>query len=311
MKKKILALIIAVFLITPCFMINAEAIITERADNSTVCGISLSDDYKTLYYNGSQYKRIDASMTEWDQGDTFYDIYYNSDEIKYVDFFIGTNNAIIWASITLNDGSCISSTYINTEGYLAEHNSLTNNASEYTVEFMYPADSQVKLTSNQILGEQTTLLGEDLEFYEEFYVNAYSTDSSFYIKKGVMLVIDDTYYYVDYGENNLTSFYRSDPQPQSSLYAYKITDTEAIALLEKAYSLYNSDAIGFLTGDFSENIGVIFLFLTFGLIPLVALVLFLILDLRAKLSAYKKMFRIIWIISAAEIVAFVITVILL
>ncbi len=311
MKKKILAFIIAVFLITPCLKFNAAATITERDDNSTACGISLSEDYKTLYYNGKEYKRFDASMTEWSYENEFYGIKYDSDEIKSVDFQISVNTVIITAEITLSDGSNISATYINADEYLTEHNVLTIYPSTYTVEFGYPNDNQIQLNSNQILGEKITFSGYDLSFYECFDVNAYATNNNFYIKKGIILLNDDTYYYVDYGANDVTDPYDFYPESHEFLCANKITDAEAIAVLEEAYSLYNSDAIGILMGDFSGKIGAVLFSLVFGLIPFAALIVFLILSLRAKLSTYKKMFRTIWILSLAEVVAFVITVIVL
>ncbi len=313
MKKKIIALILVVFMIAPCFILNASAIITERDDNRTFCGISISDDFKTLYYyNGTKYHRFDASMTQWDYdfGEEYEKIKYNSDEIKFVDFVKNENNVIITADITLNDGSTISASYIE-DIYLDEHNSLVENTTTYTVDFVYPKESQVELSSSQIFGEKTILLYNDLQTYMHFDVNAYATNDVFNIRKGFIASDNGAYYYVDYTENDMTdsdAFYYGE---LDSVNAYKITNTEAITALDEAYKNYNSDAIGLLTGDVTEGIGAVLLIMVFGLIPLAAFIVFLILSIRAKTPAYKKMFRAIWIISAVEIAIFVITMILL
>ncbi len=310
MKKKILALIITILLLIPCFTLNASAIISEKIDGNTYCGISLSEDYKTLYYKEESYTRFNPSWTQWNNATYFNDIKYYSNEIKSVNFDLGANDVIIRATIKLNDGSSISATYIKEDYYLAEHNSLLNFASEYTITFGYPADTTVSLTSKQILGEKVTLLNHEYSFCDSFDVTAQNKDDSYYIDKGELLAINDSFYYVNYQENNMATipYYIEN---QDSVMAYKITDAEAISLLENAYNQYNSDAIGFLTGDFTSNIGLVLLFLAFGIMPLAVFIVFLILSLRAKTPAYRKMFRIIYIISATELVVFAITTILL
>lgn len=311
MKKKIFALVITIFLIIPCFMINASAIIKERDDNSKTYGIVLSDDYKTLYYKGVNYERIDASMTMWNYSTSFLDVKYDSDKVKSVDFELSEKDVIISANILLYDGSIISSTYIKADKHLDEHNMLSKYASKYTVDFGFPYDNQVELNSNQISKEKSLLSQYDLDFYEYFDVNVYSSDNTFYINLGCLLVIDDAYYYVDYVENGIIDFFDLYGQVNGSVQAYKIIDPIVIEKLDEAYDEYNSDTIGFITGEISEIIGVVLIILVFGLLPLAVLVVFLILFLKAKSSNYKKIFRTIWIISAAEITLFLMSVVIL
>lgn len=302
MKKKILSLIIAVLLLIPCFAFSASA--------DTYCDISLGQDYQYLVRNGVRYTRFDSSMTEWESANSFDGVTYDIEDVKYVDYDLSVNDVIITATIYLNDGSSISASYIN-ENYSAEHSTLSKYAYEYTVDFYYPDDNQVKVASNKIFGEKTTLTGLSTLIYDSFDVNAYCVDGSFYVQKGTLLLINDEYYYIDYYELGVKDPYAFYHENQSSLPAYKITDTEFLAELDASYSEYNSDFVGLLGSDFTEGIAIVLLSLAFAVLPLAALIVFLILSIRAKAPAYKKLFRTIWIISASEIILFAVTVTLL
>lgn len=165
--------------------------------------------------------------------------------------------------------------------------------------------------SDKIFGEKATLTGLSTLIYDSFDVNAYCVDGSFYVQKGTLLLINDEYYYIDYYELGVKDPYAFYPENQSSLSAYKITDAEIVAELDEAYSEYNSDFVGLLGSDFTESIGIVLLVLAFAVLPLVALVVFLILSIRAKAPAYKKLFTTISVTAAAELVVFAVVVILL
>ena len=126
-----------------------------------------------------------------------------------------------------------------------------------------------------------------------------------------MLLINDEYYYIDFYELDVKDPYSFYPENQTNLPAYKITDAEVLKELDEAYGEYNSDFVGLLDSDFSDNFAIVLLCITFAVIPLAALIVFLILSIRAKAPSYKKLFRAIWITSAAELVVFAVTVILI
>lgn len=301
MKKKILSLIIVVLLLIPCLTLTVSA---------DTCDISLGSDYQHLVHNGTNYIRFDSSMTEWDYARSFDGVTYDIDEVKYVDYDLSVNDVIITATIYLNDGSSLSASYIN-ENYSYEHVSLSMYPYEYTVDFYYPDDNQVKIASKNIFAEKTTLEGLADGIYDSFDVNAYCADGSFYIKKGTLYTAYDEYYYIDFYELGVKDPYSFSPEAQSSIEAYKITDAEVIAELDAAHSEYDSDFIGILDSDFTDSIAIVILTIAFAIIPLAALIAFLILSIRAKTPSYKKMFRAICITAAAELVAFTVTVLLL
>ncbi|MBQ8740513.1 MAG: hypothetical protein IJY79_03060 [Clostridia bacterium] len=84
-----------------------------------------------------------------------------------------------------------------------------------------------------------------------------------------------------------------------------------IAELDAAYGEYNSDFVGLLGSDFTESIGMVLLVIAFAVLPLAVLVVFLILSIRAKAPAYKKLFTTIYITAAAELIIFAVVIILL
>ena len=190
--KKVLSLIIAILLIVPCFMLNTSA--------AEICDIALGADYSYLVHNGEKYKRFDATLTEWTVDGSYKGVTYDIDTLKYVDYDLSTNDIIITANIYLTDGSNIQSTYIN-ENYYVEHNNLLMYYnSNYTVDFEHFEGDKIEAECQKFSGEKTTLTNKTNLIYGVFDVNAYSLDGSFYVKKGVLLHIDEDYYFVDYTE---------------------------------------------------------------------------------------------------------------
>ncbi len=302
MKNKILSIIFAVLLIIPCFVLNASA--------ATYCDISLGQDYQYLVHNGVNYTRFDSSMTEWEYDGAFDNVTYDIAEVKYVNYELSVNDIIITATIYLNDGSTISASYIN-ENYSAEHETISKYANTYTVDFYFPDENQVDISSKDIFAEKTTLPYLSLQNYLRFDVNAYCMDDSIYVKKGVLISLNDEYYYIDFYELGINDPYTFNPENQPNLPAYKITNSNILTQLDNAKNEYNSDFIGFLGSDFTESIGIVLLFIAFGVFPLAALIVFLILSSRAKSPTYKKIFMAISITAAAELFVFAVTVVLL
>ncbi len=304
MKKKTLSLIIAVLLLIPCFVLTVSA---------DTCDISLWTDYKTLTHNGAHYYRIDGSVTEWSYSYSYDGVTYDMDEVKYVDYEISENDVIIDTYIYLTDGSSINASFIN-ENYFDEYNNLLTFPDVYTVDFSgfeYRAASKVEITSNIILDEAITMTGEQLLRGEDFLVKAYSYDDSFFIKKGHVILLDDTYYYLDkYIENdNLFDFFANSKEDIS---VYKITHPDTISKLDTAYNEeFGIDSTDFLSGDFSASIGIVMIFITAGVIPIALLIIFIMLSSRAKTPIYKKLFKVIWITAACELVLFAVTVVLI
>ena len=221
MKKKILSLIIAVLLLAPCFASGVLA-----ASAAVVDVISISDDYKTIVYNGDNYIRFDSSNVEYTYDRGFTGTVYGNPEIRTVICDASINDTIISADIYFNDGSNLNAYFIN-ENYYSEYQRLAYNASEYTVDLYYPTDNKVKMTATSFSDTITTLAGEELWTIDDYFeVNAYSSDGSFYIQNGSLLLINDEYYYIDYNLNAIEKADEFYPEDYERLAAYKITDTK-------------------------------------------------------------------------------------
>ncbi len=303
MKKKISSLIIAVLLIIPCICISVSAATPE---------IEILNNAQKLEYQGNSFVRFDASLVDFDVEDYINDVNYNIGGIKSADYELSRNNAIIRASFTYDDGSILTATFINENFYYSEYQRLTQNPDEYTVEFYYPNYNTVTADADAFYGEVTNLYGDDLWDSSRMDVTANMTDNTFYINKGCLFITDDAYYYFDYARAGFTDPYGFDPDAvEGWIEAYKITDPELCTQLDEAYSKYNDDFIGLLDGDFSESIGIVFLCIAFAVIPLAALIVFLILALRAKTPRYKKLLGAICITAVAELLVFIIAVLLL
>lgn len=306
MQKKILSLIIATLLLLPCFAINASAMATKK--------IAILNNGQNLEYQGNNFVRFDASMVEFEVEDSIEDVDYNiiGADIKSADYDLSPNNAIIRAYFTYNDGSMLTATFINDNFYYSEYQRLMQNPDEFTVEFYYPDDNTVTADADAFYGEPTNLYGEDLWYSDRMDVTVKMEDNSFYINKGCLFITDDNYYYLDYAKSGITDPYGFDPyEIVGWIEVYKITDAEVLTELDEACSEYNDDLIGLLDSDITDNIAAVILTIAFAVIPLAALVVFLILAIRAKTPSYKKLFRAICITTAAELVVFAVTVVLL
>ena len=145
-----------------------------------------------------------------------------------------------------------------------------------------------------------------MEWCDYFPVVVASSDGNLTAYKGALITIDDDCYYVDFEEAHIESWYDFNPYDYAELPAYEISDTELIASIQEGEDAYYSDDFGFLLDDsFTEAVSAVFLIFVFAIIPFAIFVVFLILAIRSK-TVYKKMFRLIYILSAAELAVFAI-----
>lgn len=315
MKKRIFSLIIAIILVVPCFTSNVLAaslpieefsVPFEAQDNDII----ISSDHQSLVYKDITYVRFDASVTEWDIANTTTDnncAYLSG--VDYIDYDISEKDSIITANIYHSDDSYLRCSFIK-ETLLSEHNNMSASASKYVVNFDYPDYVKIPLTAAALSSEATSINNTAFYSLDEHSVNVYSQDESFYVQKGALVIFENEYYYVDYHQNRITKAnkYYKDLQ---SVIGYKVTDTELIAKFDEQTG-NNNDIIDLIfSGELFNVFGTLLLCIIFGLIPLAALVLFLILSIRAKTPIYKRLFLAIYITSAAELLLFTLSVILL
>lgn len=306
MKKRILSLAIATILIFSCLGLSVSATDTD---------IYFSDDFLTLYYNGVEYYRFDASFISYDYSEE-YDLY----DIKLpknptadsVNLSFNSAKNIIDASLYFTDNSRLNAYYIE-NSYLDECQSFRVDTDNLIIDFMYPEGNTVTVSKDMLYGERATIEYSDDMYYTTFEVVSKNSDGSFYFNVGSLIVVDDTeYYYVDYKEADLKEAYVY-LEDHEYLSAAKVTNEELCNQIDAAMASYNNDTI-FFNDIFNDQVTEIYWFviliLLFVLIPLTSLVLCLVLSLRAKTAAYKKIFTTIYIISAAELVIFAVVTLL-
>ncbi len=148
-----------------------------------------------------------------------------------------------------------------------------------------------------------------------YYANTYhvyrvSENSEFYAIQGALFLDSNTnkLYYIDCEENNVSDlidiFYSEEKE---TFIVHEITNSELIKCIQDAETAYYNEAgIFTLNDDVARVVSIIFLTIIFGVLPLAAIIISLILTLKRK-GAYQKLLFAITFISALEIAIFIIS----
>lgn len=213
---------------------------------------------------------------------------------------------IICAETYYNDGTRLTSYYIN-EKYFSYYEAFLNDAYDtYTAEFTWPQDNTVKFNKSVVSDKIEYLYKTHFDNATSIVDVSYRTDDDvLVVQKGALVILEDKCYFVKYDNYTITSLnallqkvdaatsYSSALAP-----AYEITDQATLQAFKNAESRYFNEDFGFLYNQkFTDTLSAIFLVFLFGVIPLAVFVVFLILAIRSK-TIYKKMFTAIYISSA-------------
>lgn len=299
--KKIIALLLSVLLLFCCLSFSVSA------DNST---ITISDDYSDIYLYGKRYTRFNASFMQYELIDEITDeiTLSTTQEILISDTYlaIDMNKAILHAEFSHYDGSTLTADYLS-EDYIEIYNDImTSDKGTYVIDFMFPEGNTVKTEKTKLMGEYTTVFTNSVYIKDWHDVTSTSPDGVIEVIKGALVIGSDAYYYVDFEEANISNPLKFSPEEYDFFAAYKITDAMLLEEIEDAEDEYYDDDIGFLLDDdFTESVSTVFIILVFAVLPFISLIVFFILSLRSQ-KTYKKIFSIIWISSAAELIIFTI-----
>lgn len=299
MKKKIISFISAAMLLIPCLCINVFA---QNND------ITILNGGQNLQYKGNTYMRFDASAVYFESEEYFENIKYDTIEIKSADYNISKNEVMITAYFNYRDGSTLTASFIDQNHY-DEYLSLTENANNYEIEFFYPNHTTINTTRTALCGQKVILTQQDLMLCDNFSVDAQSINQIYSITLGSLLIVNDDYYYVNFKETDITDPHEFYPNEMLSLNAYKIIDTKLCDQIKSAYA--NGGNIDLFGSNFFGGLSTAFVIIIFLIIPLAVLILFIIFYNRAKTNTYKKIFLSICIAAAIELLAFVVTIVLL
>lgn len=298
--KKLISVIITAMLLFSCLGL------TVFAESSSA---TISDDYQKLTLDGNTYSRFNTSMMDVDyfSVDTPVSLTATQQEvIEEVILKVNEDSNFVYADIHFKDGAVLSVEFLR-DDYLEIYNEIsTNQSSEYIIDFQYPDGNTVTTEKSILYGSSVVLSSDELEWCDYFPVTAKSSDGKLTAHKGSLITIDENYYYVDYEEIDVDNWYDFDPYSYTELPAYEVTNADLVASIQEAEDAYYSDDFGFLLDDsFTEAVSAVFLIFVFAIIPFAIFVVFLILAIRSK-TVYKKMFRLIYILSAAELAVFAI-----
>lgn len=312
--KKFICIITAVLLLFSSFSFSVFAE-SEK--------VTFSDDFKTAYYNGYEYSRFDTRFIsfeyyndgEYDTVETTipYDLTKNQkDKVKEVSIDTDKNKIIFVIYVTYKDGSSLSVEFLRND-YIKVYNEMINtDSAEYVIDFIDPEDNIVTATKDALLGETYIFSADDLENYNyNFEVLSVCDDGKLKIIKGYLYVIDDEYYYVDYAELGIEDISDTyDMELVDIKTAHKITDEALIKKLDEAYDKYFADTPFDIYDDLGDDFSSGFVVFLFGIVPLVVFIAAIVLALRTT-AFYKKLFRILYIISGTELVVFTVIVVLI
>lgn len=346
--KKILSIIFAFILIFSCFAVSVFAedmvssnseIVYENIGDSEEFPLykkqpvmSFAEDYSKLYVDGEPFSRFDASLVWVDFGYTVLTTNQRDESHKssaYLDLtdeqeksfrriYIEANYETTMYRIEFyyGDGSSLTVYYIKDTLFEDYEKIVNDNADKYLIDFQWPDGNIVSATKSELMGELVTLSEEEivLSTYEFFYVDATNEDSSITAYVGVLCLIDDAYYYIDCKENNIEDtyfLYGETPNTGSFIKMHKITDEALNEQFANALDSYYGDDYGiFFDDDATEKIAAVFFIITFGILPLVVFVIFLIKAIRGK-GIYKKLYITVSALSMAEVIVFTILAIII
>lgn len=300
--KKCISVLIILLLLSSCLSFTVSA-----ADAS----FTVSEDYKTMYLDGSTYSRADISVLSVDFteiiGKNLALTETQKEEIKEVSFLTSETRSVILADFYFKDGSQLSVGFLRDDCREVYESLMSDADAGCVIDFGWPEGNQVATRLAQLRGETVTLNDtEFLEWCEYFSVTAQSSDRELSATKGSLLSYESQYYYVDFQENGISVSNYFFPGDYTHLKVHEITNEEVLESIMEAEEAYYSDSFGFFFDDaFTKGLSAVFLVFVFAVIPAVVLVMAVIFTIRTK-GFYRRLWVGITALSAAELVIFAI-----
>lgn len=303
MMKKLFSVTAALLLLACLFSFSASAV--------TINVVSLDDTFDTLIYNGKLYRRFDDDEIDvgWVE-----DLPCQVDmtisqqlNIKRIELSQNEYGNVIFADVRYLDSTTVSVAFLRADCYSAYNDLVNGRCDTYHVDFYWPEGNTVDIAQDAVnTKNDVTLSARELEWAEHFYVSVQTPDGSLSIQTGLLITVNDEYYYADYDNNGLTWERFEDVLTDvAPLQASRITDQEAIAALDKGLGAYNRDMM-LPFGDGAEVVTLIVCVLLFAVLPLVLFVLFLVLALRSG-HPYRELCAAVCALAVAILLVFALT----
>lgn len=322
--KKYLVLFISVIIL------SLSLCIPSFAANKRV--ITLSEDYKYMYYDGSTYTRADTSMLYFEDRATY--LYDNSEEnvenIDYADFAdydsyytirltneqhkevkaveisnVSHDETLFYVLIYFCDGSELHIDFLR-EDLIDEYNKVINgNTDEYYINFLWPEGNIISINKEKLtIGKKLKINAWDYE--DDYEVYTYSSTGSFDAEIGLILKNDNSYYFYSFIDSDVKSANEFWELGDERIEVIELTDDELLNKIKIGEEKRQEDNFGYLYNDeLKEAVAKIFFALVFAVIPAVVFISSLILAVKSKKLLYKKLLFATCGISIAEIITFI------
>ena len=295
MKRRIALLLLVLSLLT-AFAVPAlayaepETVVESSEENQTA---TVSEDLQQVHFADTTYVRCNISRLEGAFSDFPDTTVLLSDTQKQTIEDVGLtvylyeeNTAgapvAIKVSIYYKDGSVLNIGCLR-EDLMQTYQTLLE-TDDCMVDFSYYLDGkQINFPLDAARGTEEILF--DIYNYRTFDVIA-KDDEPLAVQRGRLLIDNGEYYYVDYNEVGTDNFYTLE-----RFKAWHITDEALCARLDQTMDEYYNSDFGFMENEeFSDDVSGVFLIFLFVALPGACFVLFLILAIRAKTPAYRKLF---------------------
>lgn len=298
--------------------------------------ITLSEDYKEMYFNGDTYTRVDASMLTYTSSDS--DIDYNYDtyeddiytydvkngynnyasvyktkltktqykEVKTVDVIdINHDETIFLIMISFYDGSDLSIDFIREDLVEEYYRVINGETKEYYVDFRWPEGNIFTADKEKFfIGKKTSV-----DYWEntlDISVYADSTTGSFDAEIGVILKFEEKFCFYNFADSDIKSTEDFWLYDDLELDVIELTDEELLTQLKEAEQKYLDDNYGYLFNEeFTEPVAKIFFTLVFAIFPLAIAVVTFILTTKSKKGLYKKLLFTTSALSLASLATFI------
>ena len=279
-----LALILS--LSVPVLALSVPEEVEPSAPEDVQSPATLSEDMQTLNWQGTAYVRFNDTRLQGyyvDYGTTLELTEEQQKHIEKTTLTMQPSTIAIKVNLQYIDGANMTMTFIREDMY--EPYAALLNADTVLIQFSYPERTQVELKLNIDTMEQEILFEDD--YYSSNTFKAVAEDAGMSVSAGMMLALDDTYYYVDYEE--CQKIYNGDDEALR-IKAWVISDEDTCAKLDEALDAYYGGLGIFEDDNFSEAVSKVFLIATFVVLPTMVLILFVVLAIIAKTPVYKKLF---------------------
>ncbi len=325
MKKIVSILLISVILIL-CLAVSALAVPRPR--------VSFNDDFTKMYYNGKTFSRVNAKNIDYSYADLEipmddyeyndgvyteaysygYDIYEvipNKSHTNVADISVSSNKHanIFEVFVDYTDGSSFYCSFLRDDYRTEYDNMMSGKTDKYTVDFSWSESNEIYIDASKLKTGKTETINYYTEDSYDVYIEA--KDKSFRYYSGIILYSNDNFYYFDYLDAGTTyDEFMYGEELHLEIKARVIEDENTLQQLHEGKRLYDEESGYIFDDDFAVGVSKLFFGILLLFIPFVICVGSLVLFVKAKKPAYKKIFATICVLSLLEIIVVVLIIIL-